>query len=361
MRAPALLLLVLFGCTARERVEPVHTAVVCLAEGEGTCPSAERAAAFDRWAHEGMRRAGSTFTTWIGDGGVSPRAVFTACVPEGWGPGVMEAKAAFLREGRRRASVGGEPLPGGCAATTELVGNVEVLGEGRRWQPVTAAEPLHFAVVCDRSDSMLGLTCDEVTIQAAFDSWLARSGGTPGSAFEVFGVGTSRDGAERVAHVSAESVPAGERLALLLAARARIAAGLNGAAPTGSAIAEAVSVAAATLRSGTGARELVILSDLRQVTPGVWNFEVAVPSPEVFAGWLRATGLSSDLRGVEVRACGLHHRRAPGAPPFDAGLARRVETAWKGAFALMEARGAQLDGNCAGGPSARPARRLAAR
>jgi hypothetical protein len=360
MRAPALLLLVLFGCTARERVEPVHTAVVCLAEGEGTCPSAERAAAFDRWAHEGMRRAGSTFTTWIGDGGVSPRAVFTACVPEGWGPGVMEAKAAFLREGRRRASVGGEPLPGGCAATTELVGNVEVLGEGRRWQPVTAAEPLHFAVVCDRSDSMLGLTCDEGTLQGAFDGWLARSGGAPGSSFEVFGIGTSRDGVERLAHVSAERVPAGERVALLMAARGRIAAGLD-VAPPGSAVAEAVSVAAATLRSRTGGRELVILSDLRQVTPRVWNFEVAVPSPEVFARWLRATGLSSDLRGVEVRVCGLHHRRAPGAPPFDAALARRVEAAWKRAFDTMEARGTLLDGDCADGPSARPARRLAAR
>ena len=267
MRALALLIVALAGCAPGERLAPVHEAVVCAVEGEKSCASAERGTAFNRWARDGLRRPGSTFAVWVVDGAGSPRAAFTACVPEAWGPGVMEAKAAFLREGHRRASVGGEPLPGGCAATTELVGNVEVLGEGRRWRPVTAADPLHVAVVCDQSDSMLGLTCDEGTLQAAFDAWMAQSGGMPGSSFEVFGVGTSRDGVERLAHVLAEGVPAGERVALLLAARGRLDTGLD-AAPTGSAVAEAVSVAAATLRSRTGGRDLVILSDLRQVTPG---------------------------------------------------------------------------------------------
>ncbi len=360
MRASALVLLALIGCAARERLEPVHAAVVCPVAGERECPIAERAAAFARWAHDSLRRPGSTFTVWVGDVGGTARREFVACVPESWGPGVMEAKAAFLREGRRQATGGGGSVPAGCVLTAGLAGKVAVLGDGRQWHLGSAGLPRHLAVVCDRSNSMLGQACDAALLHATFDEWLIRSGGAPGSSFDVFGVGASRDGAERLAHVAAGGESAGERVALLLAARRRLATGLD-SAPSGSAIAEAVSVAAATLRDRAGERELVILSDLRQVTPGTWNFEVSSPTPEAFAAWLRFGGLSSDLRGVEVRACGLHHQRAPGSPPFDAILAGRVEAVWKRAFDVMGATGARLDGDCAGDASLSHSRGLATR
>jgi hypothetical protein len=319
--------------------------VVCVASGPDACPATDRSALFDRWARSAIRRPGSTFAVWVAETGAGPKVAFTACIPERWGGGVLEAKAAFLREGRRRAGAGGAAFPEGCATNDDTAGSVVILDAGRRRPLAPEPEPRHVEVVCDRSDSMLGTACDVSALQAAFDAWLARSGGAAGSSFTIHGVDTTRDGASRLFHVAAPPVSAGERVARLVAARERLGASLDGA-PTGSAIAEALSVAATELRGASGRRELLVLSDLRQVTPRVWNFEATAPEPSVFAAWFGSTGLAADLRGVEARACGLHHRRAPGARPFDAVLAKRVERAWSKAFEVAGATEARLQADC---------------
>ena len=58
--------------------------------------------------------------------------------------------------------------------------------------------------------------------------------------------------------------------------------------------------------SDSGRYRLVVLSDLRQFTPGVWNFDQAVPSPPHFLAWLKKTQLFSDLRDIPVLGCGMH-------------------------------------------------------
>ncbi len=360
MRAFAFGILVVAGCTWGGRLEPIHASVVCSSGGVETCPPAERVAAFDRWAQTAMRRPGSTFSVQVVRPGTPPRLEFTACVPYGWGSGVMEAKATFLQEGRRRAGKGGPAVPPGCVPTRDLAGSVVVLGPQGRLALDGGGQARHVAVVCDQSDSMLGAACDTAALDAAYDGWLERSGAAVGSSFAIYGVGASRDGAERLFEVVAGRLPSGDRVARLVSARDRLAAGLDGA-PTGSAIAEALSVAAAGLREQEGARELLVLSDLRQVSPGTWNFEVSAPTPAAFDAWLRSKGLAVDLRGVEVRGCGLHHRRAPGARPYDAPLARRVEAVWKRSFEAMGAPDARLGGGCSGAVDGAPGRELAAR
>ena len=218
-----------------------------------------------------------------------------------------------------------------------------------------------MAVVCDRSDSMLGVTCDAAALEATFDEWLERSGAAPGSSFASTGwglAGTEPSGCSRSSQ-EACLLATGWRCCWPREGGSRLD---STGAPTGSAIAEAVSVAAATLRERDGERELVVLSDLRQVTPGTWNFEVSAPTPggvrRVAAGE-RAYCLTSvgSRSGRVGSTTGAH----PGAPPFDATLARRVEAVWKRAFEAMGAAGARLDGDCAGDASLSTSRGLAAR
>ncbi|MCM2332836.1 MAG: hypothetical protein NDI82_02700 [Anaeromyxobacteraceae bacterium] len=343
MRAALLPLFALAACAAPPEAEPLHHAVVCTAADEASCPAAERSAEFDRWTKAALRRPGSTFSVWRVGG---PRgAVFVACVPERWGNNVMGAKAAFLKEGRARAGEGGAALPPGCTPSDEAAARAVVLSAAGRQVLEAPPEPHHAAVVCDRSDSMLGLSCDGKALEAAYDRWLERSGAATGSTFAVYGVGTGRDTASVLFRVAASSRTPGERLVALLEARARVAAGL-GSAPAGSALVEALDVAAGDLKARQGTKSVLLLSDLRQVTPGTWNFEVAAPEPAAFAAWLRSSRLLPPLRGVELQACGLHHRRAPGAKHYDAALARRVEQAWAGALREAGAGGAAIGAIC---------------
>ena len=107
----------LIGCTSGERLEPVHASVVCPVEGERACPAAERAR---RLRPLGPRLPASAGVDVLGLGRRRRRYAAQRssppASPSGWGPGVMEAKAAFLREGRRRAAEGGGAVPPGCVA-----------------------------------------------------------------------------------------------------------------------------------------------------------------------------------------------------------------------------------------------------
>lgn len=343
------------GCTsAAKQSEPLHTHLVCASGAAGSegCGALERRREFDSWADEAIRRAFSTFTLWIaGSDRHSYRAVFVACVPASWGAGVMEAKAAFVRAARQQVATAGTPqtplvvLPDGCvpaAASAAGAHRLRVMrdadGSSAVWQSIAAFSPerLNTAVVCDRSDSGLGVTCTAAELLRSYERWIAAGRGASGGTFTVYLVGTSRDTVRRVFAVSVPDLPLGEKAAFLLGAREELGRALaTDAVHNASAIAEAVHVAASELRDASGRRELELLSDLRQFTAGQWNFERSVPEVPAFARWLQRQGLLADLHGVPVRVCGLHHRRAPSAGPFDARLATKVRQIWEATFQAM--------------------------
>ena len=339
----SILALVALGCGARPSRAPTHAAVVCAERG---CTASERTSAFDEWARSAMHRKGSTFALWEVASSVLPRLAFAACVPDHWGPQVVRAKAAFLRDARERAASGGDPLPAGCSPEGAAESPVLLIDDGHRRQLRPSPTPLQLAVVCDRSDSMLGVACDEAHLRGALDDWLIRSGGAPGSSLVLVGVGGSRDTAEILLRLVVPDVSAGERVAQVLAARSRLRFAFEHA-PTNSAIAEAISVAGEELERRPGNHRLLVLSDLRQVTPGAWNFEEAAPPPQAFVHWLGDRQLLAHLAATSVEVCGFHHMRAPGARRFDARLADAVQGAWGAAFNRMGATAVDLRGDCA--------------
>ena len=100
-----------------------------------------------------------------------------------------EAEArAEMADLRRRAAEGGAAVPLGCVPTRELPGNVVLLGPGGPTTLGGGGPARHVAVVCDRSDSMLGVTCDAKALAVAYDAWLERTGAAVGSSFAVYGV-----------------------------------------------------------------------------------------------------------------------------------------------------------------------------
>jgi hypothetical protein len=358
---------------------PLHAAVICIAgtgELESACSAGERVVAFDAWVAEAIHHPGSTFTVWTVAGSrTSIRSHTVACVPSSWGGGVMRAKAAFIAAARQRAGgtlVSGDRASPPCAmsvSTAPGVHSVRMIGGGSgapQWLADTmtgrgSSAPLHAAVLCDRSDSGRGATCTRTALVATYDAWVRDGGAAAEATFTVYLVGTSRDTARRMwAFTTPHSSP-GERMAVLLGAGAELEGLLSlPAESNASAIAEALDVASSELADRPGRRQLIVLSDLRQFTRGVWNFERRIPSAADFIRWLDRSQLVADLHDTPVIVCGLHNERAPSSGPFDARLAAAVREIWEAAFRRMGVPTLELYARC-DAPEWAPARRQMSR
>jgi hypothetical protein len=204
-----------------------------------------------------------------------------------------------------------------------------------------------MAIVCDVSDSTLGLACAPADLLGAFDLWLADGLATPGASLTVYVVGSSRDTARRVLTLTVPEQSVGARVAGVLGVRRALPTLLpERPEPNTSAIAEALSVALSELRERRGRYRLVVLSDLRQVTPGRWNFERDVPPTSKFVPWLKTELFLADLQGVPVLACGLHPHRGPSAGPASATLLTQLRATWEGTFRALGAPDVRLLTTC---------------
>jgi hypothetical protein len=335
--------------TADRHAAPVHVVVICA----DLCDPAARSARFRTWADRAIDHAGSRFEVWHTDGS----RAFSAEVPSRWPAPVTASRADFIARGE--VQVGREDASAsdtrGAAADVEGDVEVVVLGapdlERSVLAGLAAAAPAHAVVVCDRSSSTLGVSCQPSTVRRAAIEWLAHGGVLDGASFEVLVPGNSYDSAHRLAvhHTTGQEV--GERIARALHAVDALADTIAGERGSGgSAIAETIRIAVEHLGEVRGRRSLLVLSDLRQVTPGRWNFERRVPSALVFAKWLDRAGLTVNLRGLDVDVCGTHHMRGNGAGSFDARMAHDVVELWS---SILHAAGcdARIQSDCDTSPA----------
>jgi hypothetical protein len=342
--------------------------IVCASGGEGdrgVCPQEGLVEAFENWAGPALLRPASTFTVWAP--GAHPGAharLFVTCVPPAWGTNPQRAKARFVVRTREALTAGmprtadgtihgcSSPTGSRTAGTRQLV----VLGASLRitanyWQAVANAgvqrAPLRMLIVCDRSNSTAGQACERPALRDAFDLWLADSGATPGSTIIGYRVGHSRDTAARAYAFTLEGGTPGERVASALSARGEIGRLADGDPErNASAIVEALHVGATELRERQARYRMVILSDLRQVTPSVWNFEEFVPDASRFIVALHDQRLMADLHEVPVIVCGVHHERGARAGAVGASSALRVREVWSDALREMGASDVQMFSTC---------------
>lgn len=199
--------------------------------------------------------------------------------------------------------------------------------------------PQHTVVVYDASNSGLELVAKPETIRTAFDGWVQEAIYQPGASFAVLVVGKSRDSAREVFRRAIPPTwgPGVNQAKVRFLQHNRQALNQVDLTGGGSAIAEAIHRAAARLHEQMGTYRLQIVSDMRQVTLGVWNFERSVPQPEVFLQWLERERLLADLTGVEVEINGLHSQRGPDAPEFTAAMEEQLRGLWQEVFERLGA------------------------
>ena len=204
--------------------------------------------------------------------------------------------------------------------------------------------PIHLVVVYDGSDSGLGLVANAEAVAQAFNGWVRDAIHLPGASFSLLLVGKTRDTAREAVRVMVPQtwgagVSQAKKRFIVQVREAIATADLSGG---GSAIAEAIQIAALRLRERQGVWHMLILSDMRQVTPRQWNFERSVPQPEAFILWLKQARLLADLPGISVRVAGMHARRGPKAPEFTAEQEARLHQVWREALKGMGATEIEL-------------------
>ncbi|MFB6262149.1 MAG: hypothetical protein ABEL76_00800 [Bradymonadaceae bacterium] len=354
------LLAVSVGCQGgdSESTQPIDLHVVCPASSDGGpgCPAEARLQPARGWLDRIRYRPGSTLTlwTWSEDGA---RRAFRACVPESWGSNVMARQAAFIKKVRSSLgsetpggeSVGGDTCETGGDGRTRQLTVLDAEGESRDWTARSRdadPTPVQTAIVCDYSNSTVGRACTEQTLRRSFCEWARRAFDAPGSSIRLYVVGRNRSDTEMNEPIQVDGTPIGRRVATLLAAADRFVDSLpDERFDNASAIAEATDVAVDHLQSTSGRAELVVQSDLRQVS-GRWNFEQRAPETRAFRKWLADRRLLGDLHGIAVEACGLHHRSGPDAANFDGKRARRIRDVWQHVLEDMGARAVELTDRC---------------
>ena len=349
----ALLLILAVGCGAPGNAPAPQSAILLLDESSAS-DRARAAASFEQWLSASIHAPGAVFRMKrIGGDRRSAQTVFTAQIPASWGaPNAVANKAAFLARARHAfaEALASRPpavpdVPAVNAPTTITV-LPPLDSRGKPWVWMATGLPVHVAVICDASPSAAASACSGGTLVGSFDAWLSGDAAA-GSSFRVWLVGTDIGSATRIFEVTTPDLPLVERVAALLGARQELVQILARVPrDAGSAVAETLTVALDDLAGRRGIKQLFVLSDLRQTTPGVWAFDEQVPASKSFLAWLEAERLLPDGRGVGMRICGLHFRPAPGQAPFDARRAAELKAVWRGAFGAMHPDSLTLHGEC---------------
>ena len=169
----------------------------------------------------------------------------------------------------------------------------------------------------------------------------------PGASLSVEMVGPLRDALRAIYHLSVPDLPVGERTAFVLGARIELAQLFSGSVEKyASTIAEAISTTVRRLRERRGRYQLVVLSDMFQITSGIWNFESAIPTPDDFLAWLKKSRVAADLRDIPVLVCGLHTGHFG---TYSTAHATRLHDLWQRAFQMMGAPEVKLFSSCDAG------------
>jgi hypothetical protein len=210
-------------------------------------------------------------------------------------------------------------------------------------QSCARQEQVHVALLCDRSSSGAEVSCPARTVLDAGRYW-ADAAESRGGTFEIWLFGR---GIEPIQFASEEyprrfKPPVSETKRVW---RRDFEARLGARAaqlPTGggSAIAEGVWRVARRLNEVPGRKVLVVASDLRQVTPGVWNFERHVPRADLFLKWIGAQGLTvQHSSAIELVVCGVHSQSPAGTSPAKADRYNRTRALWERVFAVWQLHG----------------------
>jgi hypothetical protein len=197
---------------------------------------------------------------------------------------------------------------------------------------------VHMEVLCDRSSSGAEFACPASTIVNA-GTWWADQAALSGGTFEVWLVGedieTTLFTAERYPERFKPPVAESKRAWRQVFERRLQAAVTTLPVDQGSAIAEGMWRVSRRLReAGPGRNVLLVASDLRQITPGAWDFERRVPAPDAFLGWLRSAGLTPELpSSTDVLVCGVHSESPARTAHATAETYRRTRSLWAQVFA----------------------------
>jgi hypothetical protein len=198
-------------------------------------------------------------------------------------------------------------------------------------------QAIHFMVICDSSDSSLGLACTPEALLILYNSWLKRSLEFNGSSFTVLLIGKTRDTVQELIHIVVPdewgSGVSEAQTAFITKWRKTVQE--MKLPQGGSAIAETLSVGGTRLGEMKGKLVLFLFSDLRQVTAGSMNFEKKVPNPKQFVAWLEKNELLVDLSGIDMTVCGVHPQKAPSTAKFTSVQEKKLREAWQAGFAAM--------------------------
>jgi hypothetical protein len=327
-----------------EHFHPIHEEIVAPV----TAPTATLEAAYRSWSKQASIRPGSTFTIWsVGENRHQAKALFTTTIPEHWpGGNILAAKVEYRKRGLDAlAGLDQTDIPQRIpesalppSPTAPGIFRLRVFDDDMRLTLVpetpSSLHLSHTMVVMDMSLSTGSLPSLGI-VEYLYDDFLLTA--APGSTFEVVIVGNNWGTAEVgfTLTLPEASMTPGEYTAFLLGSKEELPQLLKARKQTGSAIAEAIHMAASRLTQHAGPKTLYLLSDLKQQSLNQWDFSIGVPTEHAFLNWQRDRGLWMDLSGVSVTVIGWNHQASKRSRFMSADHSVEIRSVWEAMFARM--------------------------
>lgn len=173
--------------------------------------------------------------------------------------------------------------------------------------PEKTAKPANWVVVCDRSSSSSeNPACSNDRLKTACAQWAKRALPAGGRIeLLLMGKGISDTKSVLLAERPRKFAPPAKRSRTEWVRAVEESCGKMELPDLGAAsgVAEGLYAGVSRLRGLSGESSILLLSDMRAVSPGAFNFEVATPSYADFSRWLDSQG-PLDVGNISIAVCG---------------------------------------------------------
>lgn len=310
---------------------------------------------FDKWWQESQHIKKSSFSLWqIDEKNTTYRCLLLVKIPDSWGGQIKSKKESFTSEAVN-AILNLKNIEDNSMkinVSEEIVFGDDRIYDFRKKTDINnvkfdndSTNGINLSICVDMSSSTKGNPFDSTIIFDIYRSWLKTAYLRQNSSISFYLVGNTYNDCSNIFNIKTNSsISMGENYIYLASQENKLLKSLNIPVDNSraSAVLEAVYLANEQLQEQKGNKYIYILSDGRQISPGIWNFEQLIPTQTSFLNWQK-TNYLLNLNNINVVMTGFHNKKSNDyGSSFQGTDSKKIKSLWDAVFSNAGAKNIKL-------------------
>lgn len=310
---------------------------------------------FDKWWQESQHIKKSSFSLWqINGKDITYRCLLLIKIPDSWGGQIKSKKESFTTEAVN-AILNLKNIEDNSMkinVSEDIVYGDDRIYDLRKKTGINnvkfdndSTKGINLSICVDMSSSTKGNPFDSTIIIDIYRSWFKTAFLKQNSSISVYMVGNTYNDCSNIFNIKTKSsLSTGENYIYLASHENELIKSLNSLVDNSraSAILEAVYLANEQLHEQKGNNYIYILSDGRQISPGIWNFEQLIPTQTSLLNWQKRNYLLN-LNNINIVMTGFHNKKSNDyGRSFQGTDSKKIKSLWKAVFSNAGSKNIQL-------------------